>query len=84
MQQRQISLDVPPLKTGYDSSDGESDIEINPTEFMKIIEEELNTRGQTSLTLKSYNSTVSLQKTDIGKEKTIQEGCFAKRSKYQN
>ena len=73
MQQRQISLDVPPLKTGYDSSDGESDIEINPTEFMKIIEEELNTRGQTSLTLKSYNSTVSLQKTDIGKEKTIQE-----------
>merc|ERR1712083_189802 len=66
-QKRQATIDIPLLNIDHDSTDGESDLEITPSEFMKIIEEELNSRGQTTLTLKTYDSKVSLQK--ICKEK---------------
>lgn len=58
-QERKPRIDVP-LKTG-DETDGE-DIEISVEEFLRIIQEELYTRGTTKLKLKSHQTTVDMKR----------------------
>ena len=57
-----------PLKNDEDLTDGE-DLEFTSSEFLKIVQEELNSRGHAKLTLKSHNTTVTLQKTNMIPEK---------------
>lgn len=61
-QQRQPKIDVP-LKNESDFTD-DDELEITATEFLKILQEELNSRGQAKLKLKAHQTTVSLKKTN--------------------